>query len=174
MAYINQDDFVGRTFLLDEQEDGSRKRAKIVECINDYESDLKNDPDFIKFRCAVDEDTYGEIITYNELMDFLQKNEEQDAILWKFKRIIGHKNVKSSNPEHMGSKINLQIEWENAEITWEPLKTIATDDPVTCATKVILPNYSRKTSDPSTYLIIIRCLFVTYFTTCSIRLKLLN
>jgi len=43
-----------------------------------------------------------------------------------------------------------------------------------CSTPVILPNYSRKTSDPSTYLIVIRCLFVTYFTTCSIRLKLSN
>ena len=107
MAYIDPDDFVGRTFLLDEQEDGSRKRAKIVECINDHESDLKNDPDFIKFRCAVDEDTYGEIITYNELMDFLQKNEEQDVsvtiskYLFDFQLSVGNNSsIIEDNQQH--------------------------------------------------------------------------
>jgi hypothetical protein len=32
-----------------------------------------------------------------------------------------------------GSQITLLIEWENGEITKEPLRIIAADDPVTCA-----------------------------------------
>jgi hypothetical protein len=32
-----------------------------------------------------------------------------------------------------GSRFNLLVEWENGEITTEPLLVIAADDPVTCA-----------------------------------------
>ena len=32
-----------------------------------------------------------------------------------------------------GSKYNGQVEWENGEVTIEPLSVIAADDPVTCA-----------------------------------------
>ena len=45
--------------------------------------------------------------------------------MWKFQRTISH--------EVQGSKITLLIEWENGEITKEPLSIIAVDDPVTCA-----------------------------------------
>jgi hypothetical protein len=35
--------------------------------------------------------------------------------------------------EYKGSQCNLLIEWEDGEITSEPLTVIATDDPVSCA-----------------------------------------
>jgi hypothetical protein len=34
------------------------------------------------FRISVNEDAYEEIITYNELLDFIEKNHENDAIVW--------------------------------------------------------------------------------------------
>ena len=37
-----------------------------------------------------DDDEYKEIVSYNELMDFIQKNMENDAIIWKFWKIVGH------------------------------------------------------------------------------------
>jgi hypothetical protein len=54
----------------------------------------------------------------------ITRDEESD-IMWKFQRIISH--------EVQRSKITLLIEWENGEITKEPLSIIAIDDPVTCA-----------------------------------------
>ena len=33
-----------------------------------------------------------------------------------------------------GGKCNVKVEWENGKISYEPLHTIAADDPVTCAT----------------------------------------
>ena len=36
-------------------------------------------------------------------------------------------------PQYKGSKYNVKTEWENGEITHEPLDIIAKDDPVTCA-----------------------------------------
>lgn len=37
------------------------------------------------------------------------------------------------HPNWKGSKYNVMLEWENAEITAEPLSVIGKDDPVTCA-----------------------------------------
>ena len=127
-------DLVGRTFLMDERSDGQRFRARIVECINDHETATQQTSEHVKFRCSINEDDYEEIITYNELMDFLQKNVENDAILWKYKRIIGHQGpLTPADPNYLGSRFNVQLEWENGEITYEPLRTISADDPVTCA-----------------------------------------
>jgi hypothetical protein len=61
---------------------------------------------------------------YNKMLEYITKDEESD-IMRKFQRIISH--------EAQGSQITLLIEWENAEITKEPLRIIAADYPVTCA-----------------------------------------
>ena len=67
-------------------------------------------------------------------MDFIQKNMENDAIIWKFRKIVGHQGpLKWNNPHYMGSRFNVWIEWENGEIMNEPLNIIAADDPITCA-----------------------------------------
>ena len=97
--------------------------------------------DHIKFRCSIDDNAYEEIITYNELMDFIQKNMENDDIVWVFQRIIGHQSpLKLNDPKYMGSRFKIRIKWENGEITYEPLDIIAADNPVTCAI------YTRKNS----------------------------
>ena len=66
-------------------------------------------------------------------MDFIQKNEENDDIVWKFHQIIEHQGpLKPGNPQYQGSQFNVHIEWENGEITYEPLRIIAANDPTTC------------------------------------------
>ena len=134
MVVVDPEDLVGRTFLLDAQEDGQRFRARIVEHIKDHESALKQSNDHHKFRISVNDDEYEEVISYNQLLDFIEKNTENDSIVWRFKRIVGHQGpLKPSDPQYKGSKYNVMIEWENGEITKEPLSVIAADDPVTCA-----------------------------------------
>jgi hypothetical protein len=81
---VNPQDLLGCTFLMDTQEDGQRFRARIVECISDHKSNVHHSDDHVKFRISVNEDEYKEIITYNELMDFIEKNQENDAIVWRF------------------------------------------------------------------------------------------
>jgi hypothetical protein len=58
-------------------------------------------------------------------LEYITKDEESD-IQWKFLCIVSHEYYK-------GSQCNVLIEWENGEITSEPLKVIAADDPVSCA-----------------------------------------
>ena len=80
---------------------------------------------------------YEEILTYNEILEYILKNEEQDAdqaIMWKFKHIAGHQGpLKNGNPGYNGSKFNVLLEWETGESMYEPLDVIAANDPVTCA-----------------------------------------
>jgi hypothetical protein len=64
---------------------------------------------------------------YNKMLEYITRDEESD-ITWKFRQIISHEGPTQD------SQYDLLIEWENREITEEPLKVIATDDPVTCAT----------------------------------------
>jgi hypothetical protein len=82
MVIVDPQELLGHTFLMDTQEDGQRFRARIVECISNHESNVRHSDDHVKFRISANEDEYEEIITYNELMDFIEKNQENDAIVW--------------------------------------------------------------------------------------------
>jgi hypothetical protein len=81
---VNPQERLGRTFLMDTQEDGQRFRAHIVECISNHESNVRRSDDHVKFRISVHEDEYKEMITYNKLVDFIEKNQENDTIVWRF------------------------------------------------------------------------------------------
>ena len=129
----NPSDLVGHTFLMEEQADGQHFHASIVECIDDHQNQLSKDPQHIKFRCSINDDAYEDILSYQEIMDYINKDEE-DPVYWKFKHIMAHEGpLDKSSPSYQGSKYNVMIEWENGEITTEPLSIIAADDPVSCA-----------------------------------------
>ena len=80
---FNPEDLVGRTFLMDEQEDGQRFRARIVKMIEDHESDIEENPTRIKFLCSINNDQAEEIITYNKLLEYITRDEDS-YIVWKF------------------------------------------------------------------------------------------
>jgi hypothetical protein len=84
MVIVNPQELLGHTFLMDTQEDSQRFCACIIKCISDHESNIRRSDDHVKFRISVNEDEYKEIITYNELMDFIEKDQENDAIVWQF------------------------------------------------------------------------------------------
>jgi hypothetical protein len=77
-------------------------------------------------------------------MDYIEKDKQQHQDkdgngFWNFKHIVGHEGpFRTSNPEYKGSRYNVLVEWENGEITSEPLNIFGKDDPVTCAV------YARK------------------------------
>jgi hypothetical protein len=74
---VDPQELLGRTFLMDTQEDGQRFRACIVECISDHGSNVRRSDDHVKFRISVNEDEYEETITYNELLDLLYREESR-------------------------------------------------------------------------------------------------
>ena len=89
MVHVDTSELIGKTFLMDTQEDGSKHRARIVEMIENHEHATTNSNEHVRFRCSINNDQYEEIISYGEVLRHLNKDEEQE-ILWKFKRITGH------------------------------------------------------------------------------------
>ena len=135
MPVFSPDDIVGRTFLLEPQEDGQRFRARIVRAIKDQDDELARHPDKIKFLCSINDDQYEEILSYNEVLDHIENvTDDDEPAVWKFRRISAHQGpLRPNHNDWKGSEYNVTVEWENGEITDEPLCTIAADDPVTCA-----------------------------------------
>jgi hypothetical protein len=129
----NSKELIGRTFLLDKQDNCQQFLARVVKVIDDRTCQLENDKDRMKILLSLDEDAQEEVITYNQLLDYLARDNDND-IVWKFNCIVSHQGpITSNHPDYNGSTCSLLIEWENGETTKEPLQAIAKDDPVICA-----------------------------------------
>ena len=132
MTNIDIPNLLGRSFLLSPEDNGERYMAKIID-IDDHGQHLED----IKFKLKISKDQAEEIMSYNQLMDYIQKGtdaEEDPDSLFKFRDIVAHQGpLESADPNHKGSKYNVMVEWESGEITYEPLALISKDDPITCA-----------------------------------------
>ena len=132
MANIDIPNLLGRSFLLPPEDNGERHMAKIID-IDDHGQPLED----IKFKLKINKDQAEEIMSYNQLMDYIQKGtdaEEDPDSLFKFRHIVAHRGpLESTDPDHKGSKYNVMVEWESGEVTYEPLTLISKDDPITCA-----------------------------------------
>ena len=128
---------LGRSFLLPPEDNGERHMAKIID-IDDHGQPLED----IKFKLKINKDQAEEIMSYNQLMDYIQKGtdaEEDPDSLFKFRDIVANQGpLESTDPNHKGSKYNVMVEWESGEVTYEPLTLISKDDPIICA------GYSKK------------------------------
>ena len=137
MSIINFDDLLGRTFLVPMDENGERKRATISEHVKDLYQQQVSRKDQLRFKLKIDGDQLDDLISYNQLMEYLEDKTDTGPLedgLYRFKCIKDHKGpYTSSDPEYNGSSYNLLIEWETGEQTWEPLSNIIASDPYTCA-----------------------------------------
>ena len=137
MAEYNPEDLIGRTFLLPNNEQGERLRANIkrevIETSKLLDNQHDNAIDKINFHLDVGQGTAKAIISYVQILDHLDHQEQQED-LYMFRAITGHQEPLSPQDEsYKGSKYNVMVEWETGEITDEPLSLIAVDDPVTTA-----------------------------------------
>jgi hypothetical protein len=68
-------------------------------------------------------------------MQHVEKNNNDGETFWKYKQISGHKGPLNKNHSSWkGDKYNVKVEWENGEVSYEPIHTIAsTDHVVVCA-----------------------------------------
>ena len=122
----------GSSFLLPPEDNGEHHMAKIID-IDDHGPPLED----IKFKLKINKDQAEEIMSYNQLMDYIQKGtdgEEDLDLLFKFKDILAHQGpLESTDPNHKESKYNVMVEWEPGEVTYEPLTLISKEDPINCA-----------------------------------------
>ena len=86
MANIDIPNLLGRSFLLPPEDNGERHMAKIID-IDDHGQPLED----IKFKLKINKDQAEEIMSYNQLMDYIQKGtdaEEDPDSLFKFRDIV--------------------------------------------------------------------------------------
>ena len=126
ISIINLDDLLGRTFLLPMDDNGMRKRATISEHVKDLCQQQVLREDQLRFKLKIDGDQLDDLISYNQLMEYLEGKTDTGPLedgLYRSKCIKDHKGpYTSSDPE-----------WEPGEQTWEPLSNIIASDPYTCA-----------------------------------------
>ncbi len=133
LPILKTEDLIGRTFLKPPEEDGSRYRARIVAALEDKDDDLAKDPMLRKFRCQVGDEELEEVFAYNDLINYLEDDHESEGT-WKYKKILAHAGpFKPGDKEWKGSRWNVLLLWEGDERTWEPIKILKEDDPVTLA-----------------------------------------
>ena len=83
MANIDIPNLLGRSFLLPPEDNGERHMAKIID-IDDHGQTLED----ITFKLKINKDQAEEIMSYNQLMDYIQKGtdaEEDPDSLFKFR-----------------------------------------------------------------------------------------
>ena len=99
MANIDIPNLLGRSFLLPPEDNGERHMAKIID-IDDHGQPLED----IKFKLKINKDQAEEIMSYNQLMDYIQKGtdaEEDPDSRFKFRDIVAHQGpLESTDPDH--------------------------------------------------------------------------
>ena len=119
MSIINFNDLLGRTFLLPMDENGERKRVTISEHVKDLCQRQVSREDQLRFKLKIDGHPLDDLISYNQLMEYLEDKTDTGPLengLNRFKCIKDHKGpYTSSDPEYNGSSYNLLIEWEPGE-----------------------------------------------------------
>ena len=112
------------------------RERELLFLINTISQDQFSREDQLRFKLKIDGDQLDDLISYNQLMEYLEDNTDTGQLdngLYKFKCIKDHRGpYTSSDPEYLGSSYNLLIEWETREMTWEPLSNIIASDPYTC------------------------------------------
>ena len=136
MAEYNPDDLIGRTFLLPPNQNGGRHRAsmkqKVIEISQKLDEDQNAMVDNISFLLDVGQGISHAIISYNQVLNYLEKENQDDETLYKFRAITNHHGpFKKDDPNYNGSLYIVMVEWETGEITEEPLSIIANGDPAT-------------------------------------------
>ena len=124
MSIINLDDLLGRTFLLPMDENGERKRATISEHLKDLCQQQVSREDQLRFKLKIDGDQLDDLISYNQLMEYLEDKTDTGPLedgFYRFKCIKDHKGPYTSSevelgghdpyPNHVNESLLSEVDW---------------------------------------------------------------
>ena len=124
---IDATELLKRSFITLPNENGEQSRATIVEVHPTGESTADKTEPLFKFRAKVGTKTFEEILTYNRMLEWCERDKDKRDF-YNFKAIVGHRKDPSNS-----RKWELLVHWESEERTWEPFSSIFGDDPVMVA-----------------------------------------
>jgi hypothetical protein len=121
---IDATKLLGRTFIDNPDEYGEQRRAKIeaVEPTGQTTADGANE--LFKFRCRQGDKVHEEIMTYNKMLEWCDRDLDKDD-MYRIEAILGHRK----NPKT--KKWELHLLWGSGEQTWNDFNLTFQDDPVT-------------------------------------------
>ena len=130
---IETSNLVGMYFLMIMLKDSKHLCAKVFHTLDSHQDNL-NYNTTIKELITTHKDGYIEdIIRCHDILDHIQNQDDQDQIEQRFKRIASHEGpLPRKDPYCNRLLYNVVIEWENGEITLEPMSKISADNPTTC------------------------------------------
>ena len=124
MSIINLDDLLGRTFLLPMDENGERKRATISEYVKALCQQQVSREDQLRFKLKIDGDQLDDLISYIQLMEYLEDKTDTGPLedgFYRFKCIKDHKGPYTSsdvdwgghdpNPNHVNEYLLSEVIW---------------------------------------------------------------
>ena len=86
-------------------------RVRIVNTIDNHENDSSKDSSRLEFVCSVKDNAVEEIFSYNNILQHLGEEEEDQDIIWKFRHIATHEGLlKPSNLSYNGSICSFMVE----------------------------------------------------------------
>jgi hypothetical protein len=95
-------DLCGRVFPIKPDERGELKRARVVELITDFEGNVAKNKDLIKFKLKYDHNDLEDVMTYNEILDYVEReHNNEEGHQWKFRTILGHIHTPVGHKERM-------------------------------------------------------------------------
>ena len=147
MSIINLDDLLGKTFLLPMDENGERKRATIYENVKDLCQQQVSREDQPRFKLKIDGDQPDDLISYNQLMEYLEDKTDTGPLedgLHRLKCIKDHKGPYTSSevdwgghhpyPNHVNESLLSEVDWgahnpdadDSEQLTGESIQSFLT------------------------------------------------
>ena len=124
ISIINLDYLLGTTFLLPMDENGERKRATIYENVKDLCQQQVSREDQLRFKLKIDGDQPDDLISYNQLMEYLEDKTDTGPLedgLHRLKCIKDHKGLYTSTevdwgghdpyPNHVNESLLSEVDW---------------------------------------------------------------
>ncbi len=129
LEIVDIEELIGSTFAMPDEQ-GNLQDTVVMDTIRENPED---NSEHVKFKVSRKKDDYEDILSYDQLMDYIEQKGES-PVFWELRHIVSHSGpLSQSHPSYKGSPYNVKVEWENGEITEEPLSIIAKDAPVACA-----------------------------------------
>ena len=118
------EDYVTQAFLTKPDERGNRKLARVEELIEAFDDKLELDPNRCKFKITYDNSELEDIMSYNEILDYVERNvNNEDGDRWNFRKVLKHQVIPSK--ECNKSVVNIQMLWETGAVSTESLEQLA-------------------------------------------------
>ena len=106
----------------------------MFKALGSHQDDLIYNAALKYFFATIKDDSIEEVMNCNEILDHIQNQDDQDHIECNANQVVPHEGLSPhTHPSCNGSLYNVTTEWDNEEVTSEPLSVIEDDDTVACA-----------------------------------------